>query len=125
MTRALSSETLNRVTKLLPRLASTYEGEVVATARALERTLKAVGCDWHDLCASVAAEPALAPTHAPAPPPSFDWNASARWCLALDAGQLSARERQFLHDMARWFGRPSDKQLSWLNALRRKVSHDE
>ena len=39
--------------KLIPRLASNHDGEVVATARAIERLLKAGGRDWHDLAASV------------------------------------------------------------------------
>jgi hypothetical protein len=38
-----------QIAKLLPRLASTHDGEVVATARAIERVLKSSGSDWHDL----------------------------------------------------------------------------
>jgi hypothetical protein len=33
--------------RLIPRLASEHDGEVVATARAIERTLKSAGRDWH------------------------------------------------------------------------------
>ena len=40
--------------KLIPRLASTHDGEVVATARAIERTLCGAGADWHDLAAAIA-----------------------------------------------------------------------
>ena len=44
-----------RLRKLLPRLASNHDGEVAATARAIERTLKSSGHDWHDLAASIGA----------------------------------------------------------------------
>lgn len=42
-----------RIAKLLPRLASSHDAEVVATARAIERTLKASGQDWHDLAREI------------------------------------------------------------------------
>ena len=38
-----------KLRKLLPRLASNYSGEVTATVAAIDRTLRNVGCDWHDL----------------------------------------------------------------------------
>jgi len=42
---------------LLPRLASDMDGEVIATVWAIGRTLRASGCDWHDLAAKVQARP--------------------------------------------------------------------
>jgi hypothetical protein len=39
----IPTATLDRLAKLLPRLASEHDGEVVATARAIGRTLAAVG----------------------------------------------------------------------------------
>ncbi len=39
--------------RLIPRLASPHDGEVVATARAIERTLKAQKLDLHDLAAAL------------------------------------------------------------------------
>ena len=41
--------TLPKLEKLVPRLASDADGEVVATVRAIDRTLRGAGCDWHDL----------------------------------------------------------------------------
>lgn len=38
---------------LLPRLASDHDGEVIATARALDRVLKRAGMDWHDIVKAV------------------------------------------------------------------------
>lgn len=48
-----SPETADRLAKLIPRLASDQDGEVVATARAIERTLKADGSDLHGLADAV------------------------------------------------------------------------
>jgi N6-adenosine-specific RNA methylase IME4 len=39
--------------RLLPRLGSPHDGEVVATARAIERVLKSEKRDWHDLAAAL------------------------------------------------------------------------
>ena len=49
----LPAETRDRLGKLIPRLASDQDGEVVATARAIERTLRAAEADWHSLAAII------------------------------------------------------------------------
>lgn len=50
---------------MLPRLASEYEGEVVAAARAIGRTLVTAGLNWHALAGTLQ----IAPTGStPAPP---------------------------------------------------------
>jgi hypothetical protein len=43
------------VAKLIPRLASNHDGEVIATVRAIDRTLKADRLDWHDLTRALTA----------------------------------------------------------------------
>ena len=43
-----------KLEKLLPLLASDRDGEVVATAAAITRTLKRAGADWHDLAKALA-----------------------------------------------------------------------
>jgi hypothetical protein len=53
-----------KLAKLLPVLASDKDGEVIATARAIGRTLSAAGADWHDLAAVLTEPP-------PAPEPEF------------------------------------------------------
>ena len=45
----IPAATLDRLAKLLPRLASEHDGEVVNTARAISRTLIVAGLDWHAL----------------------------------------------------------------------------
>jgi hypothetical protein len=57
--------TLERLTKLLPRLASEHDGEVVNTVRAISRTLAVAGLDWHaltDALQSLAIDVALVAT---------------------------------------------------------------
>jgi hypothetical protein len=44
------------VAKLIPRLASNHDGEVIAM-RAIDRTLKADRLDWHDLTRALTAGP--------------------------------------------------------------------
>lgn len=43
----------DRIAKLLPRLASDHDGEVIATVAAIRRTLEAEGDDLHDLARSI------------------------------------------------------------------------
>jgi hypothetical protein len=50
--------------RLIPRLGSPFDHEVVATARAIERTLKPLGFDWHDVAAAAIAQ---------APPTQWDY----------------------------------------------------
>jgi hypothetical protein len=49
----------DRLAKLLPRLASPFVGERVATLEAIERSLQNAGCDFHDLTHALA-YPAIA-----------------------------------------------------------------
>jgi hypothetical protein len=42
--------------RLIPRLASPFDHEVTATARAIERALKSQKLDWHDVAAAVTAQ---------------------------------------------------------------------
>lgn len=51
--RMLPRSTADLLAKLLPRLASDHDGEVIATAAAIGRTLAAAERDWHDIAACV------------------------------------------------------------------------
>jgi hypothetical protein len=53
------------ISRLIPRLGSPHDGEVVATARAIERVLKSEKRDWHDVAAAVTVQ--APPTQCPAP----------------------------------------------------------
>jgi hypothetical protein len=105
-----------RLARLVPRLGSTFDAEVVATAKAIERTLKASGADLCDLAALIAktagmeAGPRTVSASAPAPTgPAPRWRTMPeaeriRWLDRLDHSEvLNGWERRFLDDLARKF----------------------
>jgi hypothetical protein len=121
----LSGSLTAQIAKMLPRLASDFDGEVVATVRAVERTLKSAGKDWHDLSAHITAPPIE--IHLPSQrqekrrysskqPQPHDWRATARFCAALP-DKMSARELDFIVSMAQWTRNPTDRQLAWLTQI--------
>jgi hypothetical protein len=132
-----------KITKLLPMLSSSHDGEVVNTARAIERTLKGAGLDWHDLAKAFTAPsvPRPQPAPEPAPQPRAHERPKAsgapRWenlshiqrICHLDWlrfwGELSRWECQFAGDIedlitAKPRIRLSEKQVARLNDLLRK-----
>jgi hypothetical protein len=110
---------VERLRKLIPRLGTTYEAEAITTVRAIERTLKGAGFDWHDLANAAAAHfsarirealPHLEPDSA------SDWADLARWCRDHDNGRLTPREREFVESMVGWchWRDPTERQAAWL-----------
>jgi hypothetical protein len=59
MTIELDEKTVAKICKLLPRLASDHDGEVIATVAAIRRTLGSVGGSLHELAALVRREPEI------------------------------------------------------------------
>jgi hypothetical protein len=117
--RRRNAELVARIEKLVPRLASTHDGEVVATARAINRTLKAAGLDWHDLAKAVATNFSGRISHASLqiePDKATDWSDLARWCCDHDNRRLTPREREFVEDMVAWcrWREPTRRQAVWL-----------
>lgn len=114
---------LEKLKALIPRLASTHDGEVVATARAIERILARFGCDWHDLVS------VIGPTAAqPAPPPrpdfedNADWRPMAAFC-ADRAVRLTDKEQKFVFDLlAHWRGGLTIKQAAWLERIAMRLA---
>lgn len=108
---------------MIPRLAIDADGEVVNTARAIERQMKAAGLDWHDLVAKLKAE--AEPRHRPAPADTPEtWADLAKWCRDHGAGRLSVNETKFVNDMARRLilgGAPTEKQAKWLRSIYTKL----
>jgi hypothetical protein len=94
-----------KLAKLLPVLASPADGEVVGAARAIDRTLRANGCDWHDLAAALE-------RHVDSGELPESVHDVAAWCLAR-GGDLAAKERAFLENMLSW-RQPSPGQRKWL-----------
>ncbi len=100
-----------RLSKLIPRLASNFDGEVVETVRAIERALRSAGADWHDLAAAITTKPAVAGR------PRNGLLDMAETLFGLD--DLNTWEINFTHDMVRLLragARLTDKQEQ---ALRR------
>jgi hypothetical protein len=103
--------------RLIPRLGSPFDGEVVATARAIERTLKSQKLDWNDLAASLTA---------PAPPPRSLRAESAEsaeiraWLEAVSREDwVNAWSRSFVDSLLRRqsLDRLSKKQLAVVNNI--------
>ena len=111
-----------QVSKLIPRLASDHDGEVVATARAIDRTLKAAGADWHDVAAACERmRDERADGH------ETFWHHVAVWCRDCRA-RLSPQEFFFVRDMAARLvlgGQPSERQANWLRSIYAKLHPGE
>jgi hypothetical protein len=127
-----------KIEKLLKvALSSDKEGEVLAAARAIRRTLDNAGSDIHELAARIKgaklSEAEMKRIYdagvqdgkdAAAIDKGFinagtSWLEMAEYCAAHDEGCLTAKERGFVVDMVRWCARrePSEKQGKWLHVL--------
>jgi hypothetical protein len=115
-----------RLTKLIPLLSSNHDGEVIATVRAIGRTLQGAGMDFHNL---VEALSELKPAYAPPPPAKKEPEPTpqptslrdiALWLRAHAAHRMNYKEQMFVMDMATRLGmglQASTKQANWLRSL--------
>lgn len=109
------------VGKLLRLLASDKPGEVIAAARALQRVLRSVGCDLHDLAQAIElSPPARAYEQRAAKQDDLDWRAAAKFCASY-IDLLPDRERAFVRTMTCWSGEPSTKQRAWLMSIHERL----
>ena len=135
----LATMNTEKIGKLIKMLSSPNEGEVVAAARAILRTLAQEGTDIHELAARVEGgklskadmqriyDTAFADGRRAAEkdkPTEFhdvepNWQEMATSCRDHDAGRLTPRERGFVDDMVRWtvYRKPSEKQAKWLHSI--------
>jgi hypothetical protein len=106
--------------KLLPRLASNHDGTVVATARAIERLLRADGMDLHDSVVAIIppSVPRLLSSRRHCRTP--DCRTMARECLR-HTSLLRQREYEFLLDINR-FQMLTLKQALWLDDGHQRVA---
>jgi hypothetical protein len=107
-----------RLGQLVRLLASDRDGEVLSAARALGRTLKGIGEDFHTLAAAIELSAAGTPHEDTS---VRDWRTMARW-LSERSTLLTLKERQFVGCMTTWRGEPSAKQREWLRAIVERVS---
>lgn len=133
---------VEKIQKLIKLLSSNSDGEVVAAARAILRTLEAEGADIHELAERVEGRKlsqaemrriydkafadgrksvAATADFSNVGGPSF--HAMACEIQHKDDGRLSPKERDFVDDMVRWCARrePSEKQAKWLHAIYCKI----
>lgn len=106
---AVLAPVTDRLTKLIPRLASDHDGEVVATARAIGRTLTNAGLDFHALAGALQEpEPKVLvvyrdrPVATPQPPTlaTLSHHERLAWLAAMAAsGTLTAWEQVFVADL--------------------------
>ena len=101
-----------RLSILIPRLASNFDAEVVATVGAIRRTLKGANSDFHDLAAVVRACDAPRPQAPPYarrddPPRNLthdNWRDVVAWLAARSEIRLSNWEVKFLLSLTKWKG---------------------
>ena len=102
----LSVALTDRLSKLIPRLASEYDSEVIATVRAIQAALRAGGRDVHDLAATVRGREIVAVVKAAQIKQAPNWNnlshqERSAWMTAVTAhSETTEFERQRLADMA-------------------------
>ncbi len=108
---ALPSLLMQRLSHLIRRLASNYDGEVVATVRAIERTLVADGRDWHDLADQLTVPGMIRPNE---PPPLHQM---ASWLYRHP--NLSQWERKFVPSVLRQLRAGAQLTAKQDQALRR------
>jgi hypothetical protein len=102
-----------RLAKLLPRLASPHDGEVLATVAAILRTLEGAGLDLFALAEAIGEAP-------PKRRSLETWAELAAWCREHDGGRLTEAEARFVAQMADrlvFGGLPSERQASWLRSI--------
>jgi hypothetical protein len=98
-------------------LGSEFDGEVVATARAIERTLCGAGLDWFDVADALVPKQTL-----PLALAGRGWSEKAGFCQHHGNLRLNDAERIFVADMAnmasgRFRRQPSKKQLAWIDSI--------
>jgi hypothetical protein len=109
---ALPATLIPTLGKLIPRLASNHDGEVVATVRAIERVLKSAGRDLHDLAACLGA-------------PANDSDKSTVWWCFHRRHLLSLGDRRFIEGVAEQRMPLSPKQEKWLRDIVGKLERAE
>jgi hypothetical protein len=120
----MPSSTHQRVSKLLPLLGSDKDGEVVAAARAIERTLRPTGWDWHTLATSIRTNPARAqPEKEDHRWSGRHWRSTAEWC-AQHGEYLNEWELGFVKSLVRSrYRQLTEKQPACLESIQQKILH--
>lgn len=116
----LSPDLAGKLARLIPRLASDHDGEVVATVAAIRRTLDRAGLSLHDLAARLAEATPIPPEAKQANPHGDEHRARARWLIENAGDDLTERQRAFVLTAIRLLDTGhalSEKQAGWLAGL--------
>ena len=118
----------SKLAKLIPRLASPHEGEVLATVEAIRRTLDRAELSLYDLGARLCAPEPVQPRARPkpqakpetAPEDAEDLLAKAEWLRDHVGDDLTGKQAAFVATAIRMLraGQSlSEKQRGWLHGL--------
>jgi hypothetical protein len=139
----LASSTITKLSKLFPRLASDHDGEVIATVRAIMRTLESSGSSLHDLGPALTSKTIERVVYRDSPseeasqhqPPTSDEPIGHEEVAAhgkvLKTCDLNERERSFVLQMMKDAKRLTDRftmtvrQADWWRGLVDKYLVDE
>lgn len=126
-----SDATKNKLEKLMPRLASDQDGEIVSTVRAIDRVIKKDGYDWHDLTKKLCSETVNnkgntqnGNTSDRNSKKTSEWAEKVRVCLR-SKDIFKPRESEFLHDInskLSYANALTPRQAAWLDALYLKAT---
>ncbi|MGO9049929.1 MAG: hypothetical protein ACLP19_17095 [Xanthobacteraceae bacterium] len=129
--KTIDTQIAERLKRLLLMLSSNHDGEVIAAAKAVDRTLKAADHDWHDLVENLTS-PSPAPyARRRSEPPRRDssdeiktWRAMHAFCLQHQ-DRLRPREAIFVAGLKDWRGNPTIKQMKWLTDIYNRLKATE
>lgn len=109
-----------KLAKLLPRLASPHDGEVLATVEAIRRTLERAGLSLHDLADRLAKATPVTPANPSLSADQKEQFTRATWLINNVQNDLTSKQAKFVETVIRLLsdGRAlTDKQSDWLNGL--------
>jgi hypothetical protein len=97
-------------------------GEVFNAARAIDRTLRAAGADWHDLAGRLAATKTSHRSRNDRA--DTGWRAMREFCIER-SNRLRSRELEFVTGLSKWRGDLTEKQNQWLTAIYERLRDAE
>lgn len=110
----LSSETADRLAKILGMLGSDHAGERSAAGLAAHRLLQEHRLTWRDVIAAPAIVPTMPGVRSWRSTES-DWQKMARFAWAR-RDLLNSRDQDFVRSMLNWRD-PSERQKDWLAGI--------
>lgn len=121
-----TDDVMSKLEKLIPRLASDQDAEIVSTIRAIDRILRKNELDWHDFTARSLMQTSGNYKSKNDKKSSYQgrksdnvWAEKVSFCLNSKTA-FKPRETEFLHDISarlRHIHELTPRQAAWLDAL--------